>query len=259
MRSVLRSIRRKVIAAASQHPALWGARGAVVSFTFDDFPRTAVTVGGEILKSFGVRGTYYTAMGMMGTVNHLGDQFRREDLDTLLRDGHELASHTFGHVSSQKVSTSQYREEVRKGQRAIQELTGRQSPGNFAYPYGRVTLGAKRATGENVASARGIWSGINGPVVDLNLLRANSLYGSLAQSYDAEDLILQNERQKGWLIFYSHDVQPVPSLYGCTPGLLEFALSFAAQRGARILTVAEVVAELTASRPEISAVYQASA
>ena len=259
MRSVLRSIRRRVIAAASQRPAAWGTRGAVVSFTFDDFPRTALTVGGEILKAFGVRGTYYTAMGMMGTVNHLGDQFRRQDLDVLLRDGHELAGHTFGHVSSQKVSTAQYREEVRKGQRAIQELTGRQSPGNFAYPYGRVTLGAKRAAGENVASARGIWSGINGPVVDLNLLRANSLYGRLAQSFQAEELILQNEQQNGWLIFYSHDIQPMPSLYGCTPELLEFALSFAAQRGARILTVAEVVAELTASRLEMSAVSQVSA
>jgi peptidoglycan/xylan/chitin deacetylase (PgdA/CDA1 family) len=247
-----------VIAAASQRPAEWGTRGAVVSFTFDDFPRTALTVGGEILKARGVRGTYYAAMGMMGTVNHLGDQFLREDLDVLLRDGHELASHTFGHVSSQKVSTAQYREEVRKGQRAIQDLTGRQS-GNFAYPYGRVTLGAKRKTGEDVSSARGIWGGINGPVVDLNLLRANSLYGGIPQSSYAEELILENEKQNGWLIFYSHDVQPTPSPYGCTPELLEFAVSFASQRGARILTIAEVVTELTAGRVEIPAGSHASA
>jgi peptidoglycan/xylan/chitin deacetylase (PgdA/CDA1 family) len=258
MRSALKSIRRKLISVASQRPVVWGTRGAVVSFTFDDFPRTALTVGGEILKALGARGTYYTAMGMMGTVNHLGDQFRREDLDVLLHDGHELASHTFSHVSSQKVSTAQYREEVRKGQRAIQELTGQESS-NFAYPYGRVTLGAKRKAGEDVSSARGIWGGVNGPVVDLNLLRANSLYGSRADSSQAEELILENERQNGWLIFYSHDVQPEPSPYGCTPGLLELAVSFAAKRGTRILTVAEVITELTASRLEISSDSHASA
>ena len=70
-----------------------------MSFCFDDFPRTAYTVGGAILKNFGARGTYYAAMGMMNTNNDLGDQFTREDLDCLLADGHELASHTFSHIS----------------------------------------------------------------------------------------------------------------------------------------------------------------
>jgi hypothetical protein len=60
-------------------------------------------------------------------------------------------------------------------------------------------------------------------------------------------LILDNERQKSWLIFYSHDVQDTPSRFGCTPELLEFAVSCALQTSARILTVAEVVASLAHS------------
>jgi hypothetical protein len=35
-----------------------------------------------------------------------------------------------------------------------------------------------------------------------------------------------------------------PSCFGCTPALLEAVVSFAAKRGARMMTVAEVVAEL---------------
>ena len=31
---------------------------SVVSFTFDDFPRTALEIGGRILEDAGVRGTY---------------------------------------------------------------------------------------------------------------------------------------------------------------------------------------------------------
>lgn len=221
-----------------------GTSGPIVSFTFDDFPRTALTVGGHILKTFGSRGTYYAATSLMNKSNHLGDQFRKADLDVLLKDGHELATHTFSHISCRSVSCSKFRMEVDKGRRSLEELTGQSSFGNFAFPFGEVTLNAKREIGLAMASSRGIWGGLNGPTADLNLLRANSLYGGLDKRAHVRALILENERQKSWLIFYSHDVGGLPSPYGCTPALLEFALSFALSRGTRIATVADVVAEL---------------
>ena len=46
-----------------------GDRGPIVSFTFDDFPRTAATAGAAILESFGARGTFYTAAGLMNTTS----------------------------------------------------------------------------------------------------------------------------------------------------------------------------------------------
>jgi hypothetical protein len=91
---------------------------------------------------------------------------------------------------------------------------------------------------------------LNGPVVDLNLLRANSLYGDGTSNSRVQELILENERRRSWIIFYTHDVRSTPSRYGCTPDLLEFAVSFAARRGARILTVADVVAELVSQPRE---------
>jgi peptidoglycan/xylan/chitin deacetylase (PgdA/CDA1 family) len=236
--------RRKLLFSMYSRPVSLGARGPIISFTFDDFPRTALAVGGRILKSYGLRGTYYTALGLMNTSNHLGDQFRREDLETVLNDGHELASHTYNHVSSRSVSCMTFRKEVEKGRKAIEELTGQSDFGNFSFPFGEVTLNAKRAVGQDVASSRSIWSGLNGPEVDLNLLRANSLYGGLNKSAQVQELILENERRGSWLIFYSHDVSPTPSRFGCTPELFEFVVSFASSRGTRILTVAEVVTEL---------------
>jgi peptidoglycan/xylan/chitin deacetylase (PgdA/CDA1 family) len=184
----------------------------------------------------------------MNISNHQGDHFRREDLEALLRDGHELASHTFSHVSCRGVSCSEFREEVAKGRRAIEELTGWSDSGHFAFPFGEVTLDAKKTVGLDLASSRGIWSGLNGPEVDLNLLRANSLYGDRDKCAQVQELILENERRKSWLIFYSHDVRDTPSRFGCTPELLEFAVSFASQRSACILTVADVVAGLTADQ-----------
>ena len=258
MREELGLIRRKVLSSMYPRHAALGNRGPIISFTFDDFPRSALTVGGRILNSYGLCGTYYASIGLMDGVSHLGDQFRRKDLDILLRDGHELASHTFGHISCSKVSCSTYREDVKEGRRAIERITGRPDFGNFAFPFGAVTLNAKRLIGQDVASSRSIWSGWNGPQVDLNLLRANSLYGNSDKCAQVKELILENERQKSWLIFYSHDVCPAPSRFGCTPELLQFAISFASRRCARIATIAEVVTELIASPLDEARVAEAS-
>jgi peptidoglycan/xylan/chitin deacetylase (PgdA/CDA1 family) len=243
----LGAVRRKFVSSMYKRQALLATRGPIVSFTFDDFPRTALTAGGEILRSHGVRGTYYAAAGMMDTSNHLGDQFRASDLDKLLREGHELASHTFSHLSCRSISADRFRSDVEKGRRSLEKITGQSDSGNFAFPFGQITLNAKRVVGQDVASSRGITSGFNGPMVDLNMLRANSLYGDQSNRAKVRDLLLENERRQSWLIFYTHDVSPTPSKYGCTPELLEFAVSFATQSCARVSTIAEALSEAGAS------------
>ena len=244
IKAPIAAMRRKLLSSLSMRRASLGTCVPIVSFTFDDFPRTALTVGGHILEAFGFRGTYYTSIALMDSSNHLGDQFRRADLDTLRYRGHELASHTFSHISCRSVSCSKFRNDVDTGRRVIEELTGQSDSGNFAFPFGEITLNAKRSVGLDVASSRGIWGGFNGPEVDLNLLRANSLYGGLDKRAQVQKLILENEHRRSWLIFYSHDVRDAPSRFGCTPALLEFAVTFALSRNARVATVAEVVAEL---------------
>jgi peptidoglycan/xylan/chitin deacetylase (PgdA/CDA1 family) len=243
-------IRQRAVSLMCARRLPLGNRGPIVSFTFDDFPRSALTIGGTILKRHGARGTYYAAAGLMNSVNHLGEQFRQEDLDSLLRDGHELASHTFAHISCRSVSSSAFIQDVEKGRKAIESLTGSADFGNFAYPFGEVTLNTKRLVGPGLASARGIWGGLNSQQIDLNLLRANSLYGGREKDDQVRNLILENERLGSWLIFYSHDVSATPSRYGCTADLLEFAVSLATQRRGTIATVADVVSGLHSSHCE---------
>ncbi len=215
-----------------------------MSLTFDDFPRSAYTVGGSILKSYGVRGTYYVAMGLMNTSDRLGEQFRMEDLRSAANEGHELASHTFSHQSSRAVSVTAFRDDVRKGWSAIRELGGLDPTRNFAFPHGEVTLSAKLAVGKEMMSCRGRYRGVNAPYVDLNLLLANSLYDEPDDLDRVAHLIRDNEKRKGWLIFYTHDVSPTPSRYGCSPSLLGSTVRMATQSGAKVLPVAEVLAQL---------------
>lgn len=234
-RTVLCSFHRRIAAIDNHDP--------IVSFTFDDFPRSAYLVGAPILEAFGGRGTYYATTGFLNTSDGLGDLFHVDDLHGLLERGHELGTQTFRHSSCRKVSLAEFQNDVHKGIRELDLLVKRHSD-NFCYPYGHVTLGTKRTLAPYLASARSIFPGINGPEVDLNLLRANPLYGDMSRASRAQQLIEQNVAQKGWLVFYTHDVRPHPSEYGCTPELFEFAVSAAARSGNRILTVEQVLAEI---------------
>ena len=242
VRSGLGAARRQVLCSLYRRPALLRNREPMVSFSFDDFPRTAYLAGGSILEQFGARGTFYAAYGLMGTWNELGEQFRAEDADSLLANGHELASHTFGHLSCRSVSCADFCDDVEKGSKTVEQMSGSGAT-NFAYPFGHVTVQTKRALAMRLSSARSIFPGFNGPEIDLNLLRANSLYGNLEGATRVEELIAENVDRNSWLIFYTHDVQSSPSAFGCTPALLEAAVACAARSGCRILTVQDALEE----------------
>lgn len=238
-----------MLSAAHSRPLPLCSQGPVVSFCFDDFPRTAYTTGGAILKSFGVCGTYYAALGLMNTTNELGDQLRQEDIDSLLADGHELGCHTFSHVSCRAVSLRLFESDVLKGRQAIRALTGRDA-GNFAYPRGHVSVRSKKRIGALMSSCRGIYGGINDLVADLNLLRANSLYGDVDQHARFESLLASNVARRGWLIFYTHDVRRSPSAFGCTPALFDQTVALALKSGCRVASVKEALATFNKSSPQ---------
>ncbi len=240
IRSQLGDLRRAVQRSFHVRRARLSNPAPVVSICFDDFPRSALSAGGAILMSSNVRGTYYAALGLMNSTNELGEQLTEADIELLLSDGHELGSHTFSHSSSRQVPAEVFEEDARAGCDAIARLTGCDAR-HFAYPYGHVTLGTKRTLAQQMKSCRGTQSGVNGPIVDLNLLRANSLYGDIDRLSRAEMLLNSNYERNRWIIFYTHDVRPNPSQFGCTPALLKAVLSRALEMGFQVNTVGEVV------------------
>ena len=198
------------------------------------------------MKSCQAEGTYYAAMGFLDATAGQGPRFCAEDLHKLLRDGHELGSHTFDHGSCRTLRPDEFEQDALKGMRAVQHVTGSTEPHSFAFPYGHVTVRSKRRLGAWFSSCRGIVPGINESPVDLNLLRANSLYSA---SFDREVVARLMEvcaRRRGWLIFYSHDVSERPGRHGCTPSELEGVVRMAAKAPLRIATVGEVVERATA-------------
>jgi peptidoglycan/xylan/chitin deacetylase (PgdA/CDA1 family) len=255
LRRLISIARSRVLSAVVRREFRLPDVGPLVSFSFDDFPRSALQMGGAILKSYGMAGTYYTAMGLMGTSNRLGSQFEAEDLTSLLKDGHELGSHTFDHRSCRRLPVREFEAEVIKGQEAVERINGPGRLHHFSYPYGDITLRVKGRIGARFGSCRGIFPGINTSPVDLNLLRANSLYSRSFDSDAVIRLLVRNRQQRGWLIFYTHDISDRPSDFGCTPSQFEGVVKLVARAGATVLTVGKVAAmPLDAARSSAGAV-----
>src|SRR6185312_10953437 len=80
----------------------------LISFTFDDFPRSAFVEAGSILKRYGALATYYASLGLMGKQSQMGPMYQFEDLKELVQRGHELGCHTFGHCHSWNTPTEEY-------------------------------------------------------------------------------------------------------------------------------------------------------
>lgn len=241
--NVLRPVWRTMLTWIARRNVHLKNRQPLVSFTFDDFPRTALSTGGRILEDFGARGTYYTAMGLAGTTNFLGEHFVAEDLHELSAKGHELASHTLHHVSARDVAQRRFRAEASEGWEAIRTIPGLSPSRNFAYPFGTTNPILKKHIGATMSSCRGNFSGLNTAVTDLNLLRGNALYGDLRSLDRVKQLLEENKRANGWLIFYTHDVRENPSAFGCTPGLMQETLKLVVKQGCKVVRIQDVVEE----------------
>src|SRR5690242_16869415 len=219
----------------------------VISFTFDDFPKSAFVAGASILERHGARGTYYTAAGLAGTEGELGRQFDPADVVTLHDRGHEIACHTHSHLRCSEARPSAIRKEIRANRAVLSSFLGRFRPANFAYPFGATSPAAHRAVKPYFASCRGIRPGINEGVLYVRELLANKLYASNFDEGEIRQLIDRNRKVGGWLIFYTHDVDDAPSPYGCTARQLESVVAYAA-KSQSVLTVREVMASLRERR-----------
>jgi len=213
---------------------------SLISITFDDFPHSALKVAGSMLEENGLRGTYYASMGLMGRQTEVGEMCTADDLRTVVETGHELACHTFDHLSSVRARSNQVRESCARNRLAAANVFGGYQLRNFSFPFGSVTLSAKSSLASTYESCRTVKCGINRNPVDLGFLLANPIYSAIPIS-ELQRLIAKNAEQLGWLILYTHDVSLQPSAWGCTPSYFRAVLSSAIASGASIVTVAEAV------------------
>ena len=213
----------------------------IISFTFDDFPRSALHTGGAILRRCGVTGTYYASFGLMGKQAPTGIIFVAEDLRHVLEQGHELGCHTFAHCHSWDTKPSVFEASIVENRHALLALVPDARFRTHAYPIGPPWPLTKRRVATHFACSRGGGQTFNGAVTDLDNLSAYFLEQARGDLVLVKSMIERNCRESGWLIFATHDVCDTPTPYGCTPAFFEAVVQGAVSSGAMILPVVEAL------------------
>jgi peptidoglycan/xylan/chitin deacetylase (PgdA/CDA1 family) len=219
----------------------------LVTFTFDDFPKSAATTGAAMLEAKGWAGTYFAAGGFCGQETHHGAMFDQDDLKRLIANGHEIACHTYSHLDAASGPKDAFVADVDRNA-AFLDQAGLRNVETFAFPYGEATPGLKQALSDRFAALRGVRPGVNRGASDRSLLKAVPLDGGLAGLQRALDAARDAARRPGWLIYYGHDVQDAPTTWGCTPEFLGAVINAVAAMKAEVLPMAEALKRIEAGR-----------
>jgi peptidoglycan/xylan/chitin deacetylase (PgdA/CDA1 family) len=220
-----------------------------LSVCFDDFPRSAWTEGGRVLRDHGVHGTFYLCGGLCGSTQDGQAMFEADDLRAIHEDGHELGCHSFAHVSCLRVGRSELERSLRDNVAFVSEHVGDVRLRSFAYPYGDASVTTKRFLAGRFASARGVDAGMNTGILDIGQLKAVGLEAGERSFEDVQEWVMRAAAMRAWIIVYTHDVQPSPRHWGCRPDDLDRLLRVAKAAGLRILPVDRALQTVTSTGP----------
>lgn len=227
-------------------PARVSLAKPVISFTFDDFPKSSVARGANILEAVGGRGTWYASSAFAGQSTQYGDMFEAAEVARLTAAGHEIGCHTFAHVDCARSPVDDVFADMVRNAEALADMGLQERLVSFAYPYGETSIALKKALPSRFTSARGGAPGVAHGRIDMAQLPANALYGEDAHKR-ALKLLELARRRNGWLIFYTHDVSSRPTAWGSSTGLLERIATAAYAAGVEMAPVRDVAARILAT------------
>jgi peptidoglycan/xylan/chitin deacetylase (PgdA/CDA1 family) len=214
----------------------------MASVTFDDFPKSAWTVGGSILAEYGARATYYAAGRFRGLTEDGIRYWDDEDLKAVHGAGHEVACHSFAHAKASSLDRAAFLAEADRNEAFICERIGVGRLASYAYPYGDISPPAKARAARRYGCARGIRRAVNTKWIDLAELSAVAIEHRRWRPDEIDALISRARASAGWLIFFTHDVDDAPSPFGCTPAMLRHVLDQVTDAGVDILPVKQAMA-----------------
>src|SRR6478672_6112864 len=156
------------------HVDLFRLRNAtpMVSFTFDDLPKSAVTTGAGLLEAHRARGTFYVSGGLLSIGTPEWETGDSSDVLALYRRGHEIGCHTFSHQRACDLDEASLADEIARNRDYFRALDPSIEIDTFAYPFGYGSFARKYQLKDQFQSCRSIVPGINSGSMDLQFLRA---------------------------------------------------------------------------------------
>lgn len=204
----------------------------LVTFTFDDFPKSSLN-GADIVEKHGGRAGFYACTSFMNQRSPvLGEMFDAATLAELRARGHEVGAHTHSHLDCARARLESIERDIGENLVALAEAGHDEHVSAFAFPYGETTYAAKQWVGDVFATGRGILPGLNTGDVDRSQLRAVELGASAAHRRRAMAALNACIETDAWLFFFTHDVGANPTSYGAPVDLIEELAARAVEAGA---------------------------
>ena len=182
---------------------------SIISFSFDDCPKSAITTALPILEAEGWRATIYVACGLCETTNHLGLHMSEADIIDVHQREHEIADHTYSHISASDVDYNTYLSDIGRNQQDSRKS------GPAEKPALRLSFRTRHTTSEKIALARTFKTmrGVISPddrTQDGRLLRAVRVYSNDSIELALDEISAAKSDPK-WLHLFTHDVRENPS------------------------------------------------
>jgi peptidoglycan/xylan/chitin deacetylase (PgdA/CDA1 family) len=217
-----------------------------ISFSFDDFPQTAIKNGAARLLYYKLRGTFYVSMGILNQVSAVGKITGIEGVEGIIDSGHEIGCHTLDHKDAWITKPDEYKSAIEQNILQLHKHFGKSvSFTSFAYPKGSVTISAKKLVQKHFVCARGINPGIMVNSCDTNLLPSIPLISSENSLNYFKKCIDTVVNSKGWMIFFTHDICTKPSAFGCSIDIFEKVIEYISKKNVNVLPVREAFDKFT--------------
>lgn len=225
----IRATPRRIIQVPTHEP--------IVSFTFDDVPDSALRFGATILESHGVRGTFYISGGLQGRIEPDRSLIDAAGCKELAARGHEIGCHTYGHQNLRHVDHTFLAADLGRNERYLHAVDPRAGRRNFAYPYNSGSVGKRAVLAEAFRTCRAGGEAINRGRTDPTFLRAVEIRQPEEHASGLTRWVDTLLADPGWLIFFTHDISPTPTPYGCTPVTFDRLVGRAVRNGCRVLNI----------------------
>ncbi|RYZ39767.1 MAG: polysaccharide deacetylase [Myxococcaceae bacterium] len=213
----------------------------MVSITLDDGWSTQYSAARPLLKSRGIRATYYlvtdaVAQGWSGYMS-------LAQVQTLYAENNEIASHTRTHADLTSLTPAQLTSELHDSRAYLATNVGAMCGKDFASPYGAYNATVMTSLKAEYASHRTINAGRNYRDTVIYELRANDVSSAVTVA-TVKGWINQAIAEKSWLIILFHEFStgtPTRETQYKTANFTTL-LNYVKSTGIRTVTVAEGLA-----------------
>lgn len=215
-------------------------KAPIISFSFDDCPKSATTTGAQLLEANDIRASFYITGSHCDAEFENIPQYNKEDLKKLHDNGHEIACHSFSHPRLRGRKIDDIAADLEQNRQFVANCLGADNGfkfESFAYPYGEFDIKSRNLAANHFQTARGVYRGVNKGIMDFANLRTTPLekrrFSTSYLKSHIDDAIANN----GWIIFFTHEVCDGCTDYGSTPAIMEETIAMVKNHGLEVLTV----------------------